>query len=410
MKPMRVLLLNQFFYPDLAASAQLMTDLAIVLAKTGAEVTALTSQSSYIGASRYPARGNVEGVRILRVPSTNYGRGSVVGRMTDYLSYYASCAAQMSLLQQPHVCISLSNPPLVSLLGAGAKLASLAKARFIYWVQDLYPDIAVQFGLLSKASPVTLGLEALSRTALRVADAVVVLEEAMAARVVSKGVRRDKVHIIPNWSDGDEIGQIDPRENWFLDRHALRGAFVVLYSGNMGRGHEFETLLGAAHQLTSRRDIVFLFIGEGAKLSEIEAFAKTHPNVRLLPYQRRDDLPYSLGSGGICAITLSDGLEGMIVPSKLYGGLAARKPVLFIGPAASEVARVLQRERCRWRLSARRCSRSGLLHRTIGWECFRGCWRWANGDEGAFDQNYSRKLLTARFVKLCESLCRERAS
>jgi glycosyltransferase involved in cell wall biosynthesis len=150
---------------------------------------------------------------------------------------------------------------------------------------------------------------------------------------------------VHNWSDA-AIGSVARADNWFLDRHGLRGKFVVLYSGNMGRGHEFDTLLGAAAKLGARDDVVFVFIGDGAKRPEIEAFSKTHSNVRLLPYQRREDLPYSLGAGDLLAITLSDGLEGLIVPSKLYGALAAKKAVLFIGPQASDVARIVASHAC----------------------------------------------------------------
>lgn len=402
---MRVLLVNQFFHPDLAATAQLVTDLAVDLAAAGAEVTAVTSRSAYLGSTaRYAPRDTYRGVKILRVPSTNLGRGSIARRLSDYASFFAACAAQIALLPAQDVCITLSTPPLVSLLGAGKKVASLARTRFVYWVQDLYPDVAVRFGVLSRRSPLTLGLEALSLASLTAADAVVALGDDMAARLVAKGARADKIAVIPNWSDGDEIGQVAPAQNWFLDRHALRGKFVVLYSGNMGRGHEFATLLGAADKLSAREDLLFLFIGEGAKRAEVEAFAKGRSNVRLLPYQRREDLPFSLGSAGVCAITLSDGLEGMILPSKLYGALAARKPVLFIGPAESDVARVVERESCGGAF------RHGDVPGVVAFlERLAADPAEASvmGERGrrAFDHSYARRLSTGRFVSLCAGLC-----
>lgn len=400
---MRILLINQYFYPDMAATAQLMTDLAVDLAARGAEVTVVTSRASYVGGPRYPSRGITSGVRILRVPSTSMGRSSIPRRMADYLSFYTMCTAQIAALPRQDVCITLSTPPLLSMLGGVAKLASLARTKFVYWVQDLYPDLAVSLGLLREGALVTRTLELISRASVRAADAVVVLENEMARRLIAKGARPNKLHVIPNWSDGAEIGQVTSQDNWFLDQHGLRGKFVVLYSGNMGKGHEFGTVLGAARELYSREDIVFLFVGDGAKRMEVADFAASHPNVRLLPYQRREDLPYSLAAGDACVITLSDGLEGMIVPSKLYGILAARRPVLYIGPPNGEVGRVVQRELCGGsfahgdvrgvvdfvlRLAAQPLESSAM------------------GERGryAFDRYYTRRSATDRFAKLCEEL------
>ena len=403
---MRVLLVNQYFHPDLAATAQIMTDLAVDLAARGAEVTAVTGRAPYVGNDRYGPREEFSGVHIRRPPTTSFGRGSIAGRMADYLSLYAGTLAELALLPHQDVVVTLSTPPLISLVGAAHRFAR--GSRFIYWVQDLYPDVAVQLGVLGKNSPMTWAMERLSRASLRSADAIVALGDAMADRLVAKGADRGRVHVVHNWSNG-EVGSVPREKNWFLDKHGLRGKFVVLYSGNMGRGHEFETLLGAARELSAREDILFLFIGDGAKRGEVEAASRTLPNVRLLPYQKREDLPYSLGAGDLFAITLSDGLDGLIVPSKLYGALAAGQPVLFIGPQNSETAQVVSEVRCGGTFAhgdaasvakyIERLAAQPVEVRLMGERARR-----------AFENQYDRRISTARFAGICRSVCGQPAA
>jgi glycosyltransferase involved in cell wall biosynthesis len=230
----------------------------------------------------------------------------------------------------------------------------------------------------------------------------------MAERLEGKGAARDRLHVIHNWSDGEALGSVDPKENWFLDQHGLRGKFVVLYSGNMGRGHDLATLLAAAEKLHAREEIVFLFIGEGARRAEVESAAGRLGNVRLLPYQRREDLPYSLGSANLSAITMVDGLAGLIVPSKLYGALASRTPVLFVGPGESETARIVAETGCgtvfaRGDVEGVSAFISDLARRPkLGAQM---------GERGraAFEQRFDRAIATRRFGDLLMSVCGEAA-
>lgn len=337
---MRILLVNQFFYPDLAATSQIMTDLAVDLAARGEEIDVVAGSGSYLGGTQLPLEENHRGVRIHRVRGTSLGKASIPRRLADYATFFAAAAAKVIRQRDPDLVITLSTPPLVALLGGLAR--TVKRTRFIYWVQDLYPDVAVAFGVLGPRSPATLAFEALSRVSLRRADAVVAIGEVMGERLRAKGVAGRKLRVIHNWSDA-AIGDVPETQNWFLDLHGLRGKFVVQYSGNMGRGHEFATLLNAAEKLRHRDDMAFVFIGDGAKRAEIERAVQTRhlTNVKLLPYQRREDLPYSLGAASCSVISLSDGLEGLIVPSKLYGVLAAGKPALHFGSDSSEIARTL---------------------------------------------------------------------
>jgi len=149
------------------------------------------------------------------------------------------------------------------------------------------------------------------------------------------------VRVIPNWADGDGIRPIPPETNAFRREHGLEGKRVVLYSGNMGRAHELDTVLAAARQLRDRSELVFLFIGDGARRAQVEAAARELPSIRLLPYQPRARLAESLSSGDVHLITQDAGTVGLIEPSKLYGVMAAGRPAVFIGPSATEAARTI---------------------------------------------------------------------
>jgi glycosyltransferase involved in cell wall biosynthesis len=180
---------------------------------------------------------------------------------------------------------------------------------------------------------------------LRRADAVITLGEAMAARLVRKGARPDRVHIVPNWADPDAIRPIPHEANPFRAAHGLDGKRVVLYSGNMGRGHDLETVLAAAESFRGRDDVVFLFIGDGAKKAMVSAAVRENPCIRLLPYQPRETLSQSLSAADLHLVTQDANTEGLIEPSKLYGVMATGRPVLYVGPAGTEVAQTIRRER-----------------------------------------------------------------
>ncbi|MBI3273462.1 MAG: glycosyltransferase family 4 protein [Planctomycetes bacterium] len=346
MRP-RVLVLNQFYWPDVAATAQILTDLAEDLAEAGWDVTAVAGRAPYEGAAPpLVAAEERRGVRIRRVWATAFGRGEPAGRLCDYATFFAGAAGACLTLPRPDVIVTLSTPPLLSLVGLATRL--FRGSRFVYWVQDLYPDTAVALGLLG-AGWKSGALEALSRASLRGADRVVALGEGMRARVLGKGVEAGRARVIPNWSDGAQVAPVAPERNAFRRAHGLGGRFVVLYSGNLGRAHEFDTLLGAAGRLGSAApDVCFLFVGGGParKGVEREAAARGLSNVGFLPYQPREALAESLGSGDVLVVSLRPELEGCMVPSKVYGAMAAGRPVLYVGDPRGEVARLVRDAGC----------------------------------------------------------------
>jgi glycosyltransferase involved in cell wall biosynthesis len=339
---MRVLLLNHFFHPDGDAVAQLATDLAEDLVAAGHQVTALAARGGYRGGQRLPPRETWRGVEIVRAGGTSFGKRSIVGRLADYATFFAAALFTALTLPRHDVVLATSAPPLVATIGA--LLRAVKGTRFVYWLQDVYPELAVEFSVLRARSPATWAFERLSRATLRRADGVVVLGEAMAERVRAKGVVAERIHTIPNWADGAGIHPVAHQDNPFRRDFGFSGKRVVLYSGNMGRGHDLTTLLEAARRLRDEPDLLFAFVGDGAKRPQVEAAARELPSVRLFPFQPRERLAESLSAGDLHVVTMDPCTLGLLEPSKLYGVLAAGRPVLFIGPAKSEVARTIVRE------------------------------------------------------------------
>ena len=346
---MRLVILNQFFYPDHSATSQLMTDLGESLVGRGFEVTALAGRGRYNGGGGLPAREEYAGVSIERAWSTGFGKGSVVGRLADYLTFYVGAALKLLTLRRHDVVLVLTTPPLISL--PALLVCRLRRMKLVALVQDVYPDVAVALGALKGGGLAARLLDALNRLVLRHADRIIVLGECMRERIAEKaGAGADgRIDVIHNWADGEKIAPLAPgEENSFRRAQDLGERLVVLFSGNFGRVNEFATVLDAAGRLRARADILFLFVGGGARASEIEDFVRRESlaNVRLLPYQPRAALRYSLAAGDAHLVTLAEGLAGLSVPSKAYGILAAGRPVLFVGDAGSAVARLVEEHGC----------------------------------------------------------------
>ena len=217
-------------------------------------------------------------------------------------------------------------------------------ARVVPWVQDLYPEIAVAFGMKAAGGPVGAVLRALRNWSFRRSEWVVAIGDLMAERIAAMGVRRDRIAIIPNWSNDVDITPAptrspELRRDWGIDRDA----FVLEYSGNLGRAHEYDTVLGAARLLSARADIVFLFIGGGHMSEQLagKVAAAGLSNFRFAPYQPRERLSESLGAGDAHWVSLRPEFEGLVVPSKVFGICAAARPVIAVCAAEGELPRLL---------------------------------------------------------------------
>jgi colanic acid biosynthesis glycosyl transferase WcaI len=345
----RLLILNQFFYPDHSAISQLMTDLAESLVERGLRVTALAGRGRYNGGDPLPPREVYRGVRVERAWATSFGKGSVAGRLADYFTFY--CGATWNLLTLPRhdVVMALTLPPLIGLVAL--VVCRLRGMKLVALVEDIYPDLGIALGTFREGGLLARLLNRLNRLVLSRADRVIVLGDCMRERVAAKigDGSEGRIDIIHNWADGKKIRPLAAGEpNPFVAEHDLRDRFVVQFSGNFGMVNDFDTPLEAARLMRARADIIFLFIGDGVKAGEIKDFVSRHDlsNVRVLPYEPRENLLYSLAAGHAHLVTLADGLAGLSVPSKTYGILAAGRPVIFVGDPRSDIARLVAEHDC----------------------------------------------------------------
>jgi colanic acid biosynthesis glycosyl transferase WcaI len=336
----RVIFVNRFYAPDESATSQMLTDLAEALVRSGIEVEVLCSRQLYgdPGAD-LPSTEVLRGVSVRRLATTRFGRDSLVGRAVDYATFYLCVGACMlGRLRRGDVLVVKTDPPLLSVVGWLA--ARCRGAKLINWLQDLYPEVASRLAL----SPLPRPVEALLRVArdrsLATARVNVVLGTRMREYLIGRGIAAARISICENWADEDRLRPLAAARSELRRRLGLGDCFVAAYSGNLGRAHDSATILEAACALQDDAGIVFLMVGGGAGMRslEMQVRARGLTNFRFTPYQSREALSDSLAAGDVHLVSLRPELEGLVVPSKLYGILAAGRPVVFVGDPAGELA------------------------------------------------------------------------
>lgn len=341
-----ILFINQHYWPDCAATAQMLTDLAEYLAGEGFDVHVLCSRGHYLaGSMDAPAEEMHNGVHIHRVRATAFGRETTLGRLADYASFYTSTLARVLVGRSYDLVVTLTTPPLLPLVGTLAR--RIRGQRYGIWSMDLHPDAEVAAGMLKEDGWLARGLHALNDAGYRNADLVVDLGTYMKRRLMERGLSEDVLHTIPVWSRRDEVYPVHHAENPLRRELGLGDKFVVMYSGNAGLAHRFDEVLDVMKRLDGHPEIRFLFVGEGPRKEEIQAFADAHAlsNFQYLPYFPREELKYSLSLADVHLLTLREDMAGIAVPVKLYGIMAAGRPVVMVGPEASEPAETIRATR-----------------------------------------------------------------
>jgi glycosyltransferase involved in cell wall biosynthesis len=339
--PPSVLFINRVYPPAGGATGAILSELAADLVADGWRVGVVTGPAP--GAPSFEV--TEAGVRVHRVWSVPFTRDSFVQRLGAYLSLYPMLLARALRLTGYDVVVTKTDPPMQLVLGPLIKGAT--GRPLIHWAQDLYPEIAEALNVIEADGWLAGLLRRLSTWALRRHDRVLAVGRCMKARLEARGLPAEKVVVSPNWPP-DVVAPVPHAENAFRAEHGLDGTFVVMYSGNMGLAHTFGPLLEAAEQLQNDPDVVFLFVGDGPRRGVVEASARTRglSNVRFLPFQPVERLAESLSAGDLHVVTMRAETEGLVVPSKLYGVLAAGRPAVFLGAETSEAARVLRAHDC----------------------------------------------------------------
>jgi len=336
----RVLFLNRSFWPDREATGQFLTELCDDLSRDH-EVTIVAGPSRDRGSAGFhlwshQQRGKVS---IVRTWGTGFSKSNLLGRLVNLGTYYLLAAVVALRLPRPDVIVAETDPPLLGALAAVLKRRW--GCRLIYNVRDLYPDIAEATG--GVRNPLLLGLlRHANDYAYKRSDLIVTLGHDMADRIVNKGVPADKVVVVPDWVD---CGRIRPLESNPFRRN-FGEKFVVMYSGNIGLSQQLEAVLEAADRLRDDERILFAMIGEGARKKWLEERARSMglPNVIFLPYQPLENLAESLTAADLHLIPLAPGAAGCLVPSKIYGILAAGRPFIAMMEASAEVAQIARED------------------------------------------------------------------
>ena len=341
---MKILLLNQCFYPDVMATAQQLTDLAVGLVEKGHDVTVVTSDRGYDNpAQRFPKRETWKGIKIIRIPSLALGKQSKWRRMVTFASFMANCSLRLLLMRKFDAVVALTSPPLISFLGS--VFTRVKGGKFYFWVMDLNPDEAVAAGWLREGSTSAKFLQRLLRSSLSHSEKVIALDQFMKDRIVAKGVPAENVVVLAPWSH-DENARFDEQgREEFRRRHQLDGNFVVMYAGNHSPCHPLTTLMEAAHRLSDHKEIVFAFVGGGSEQQRVRDFAKTNglSNVRCIPYQPFKDLAATLSAADLHTVVMGDPFVGIVHPSKIYNLVSVGSPFLYVGPAESHISRIASR-------------------------------------------------------------------
>lgn len=359
---MKLVFVNRYFHPDISATSQVLADLAADQARRGRDVHVVTSRQLYEDpAANLPAQGEVDSVHVHRVSTSTFGRHHLAGRALDYVTFYLAAARQLwALTRAGDVIVANTDPPLISVVAAW--VARLRGAVLVNWIHDVFPEIAQRLGVASLRGPPGTLACALRDYSLRVAAVNVVLGARMKGLISGHAGASSRVEVIENWADGAAIRPLAAADNPLRRQWGLEGRFVVGYSGNLGRVHEFETILGAAKLLRNDPDIAFLFIGGGRQKAWVESESAHNglTNVTFQPYQPRSLLAASLSAADAHLVTLQESLEGLIVPSKFYGIAAAGRPTLSVGDANGEIARHLTSHNCG--VAIRTGDAAGLAH------------------------------------------------
>lgn len=343
-----IVFVNRLFYPDESATSQLLTDLTVHLSESRQRVIVVASRSSGPNGNPLPKREHFRGVQIRRVWSARADGRSLSIRFLRYLSFYPGAFLELlRVLKRGDLVIAKTDPPLISFV---ALVAAKAKgARLINWIQDLYPEVAIELQTPLVSRPLGRVLGSFRNLALKLAKANVAIGSTMAERLTSLGVPSSRVTIIQNWADQAVVQPLDTKESSARREWGLAESDIVVgYSGNLGQAHEVETLVGAAKILRERRDVKFLFVGGGHQHPKLNRLIEEEGLKSFLfkPHQPREQLGDALAAADVHWVSLRPQLEGLVVPSKLFGILAAGRPVLSVCDEEGEVSRIVRHHKC----------------------------------------------------------------
>jgi colanic acid biosynthesis glycosyl transferase WcaI len=349
---MRITLVNQFYVPDLAPTAHLAASLAEHRAALGDDVRVITSLGGYVPNSEESRSKQVNGVRVHRVWTPQFGKKRNILRAIDYAMFYLSALVRIVTLPRQDVIITMTTPPYIGLIASMHKLLHW-RTKIILWNMDCYPDVLEPVGMVRRGGFVSRVLRWLARVQFRSVDYLVTLDDAMTDLLVSQYAPRGKrlpTKVIPNW----ERLELFPAETPAVPRWEAADSlgirddeFNILYLGNTGYGHEFDTVLDAAERLRDQ-PVRFVFVGGGRRWNDIAEAAKQRQldNLVMHTYVPKEQTPAVMALADSALITLADWSLAIMSPSKLHACLGMGLPVVYVGPEKSNVDMAIEAYDC----------------------------------------------------------------
>jgi glycosyltransferase involved in cell wall biosynthesis len=351
MKNKKVNILCQYFYPDVASTGQLMTELSVELAKLGMNVHAYTTKPAYYQKKDALEYEIYNGISIYRVFCFNANKNKGLFRVLNEISFSISIFIKLLFTERKAVNFIVSNPPILHFVGYFLKI--LRRQNFVLLVYDLYPDLPIALNYIKKNSMIANLWNRIYQKAFINSSKTIALSNGMKQKILDKfenpyTVINEKIEIIHNWANNEFFHFIPKEENIFIKKNNLSDKFILLYSGNIALFNEFESILKSSLKVVNDTQILYLFIGNGGKRKEIEQFVQEHPeaNIKIMNYQLYEDLPYSISSGDISFVTVKNGVNGINMPSKLYTIMACGKPIIALGDKNGDVHQMLELAKC----------------------------------------------------------------
>lgn len=348
-----LLVLCQLFYPELVSTGQTLTELCEELVQLGINVEVICGPQTILNRDKkIPKCMEHKGIHIRRVGGTRFPKLNLIGRVVNQITFAVSAFFYLLFHRPRKPILVLTNPPFLAVSCAILRALKIG-ASYIYLVFDVYPDTAVQLGVLKENGFLSCCWERFNAFVFRQASAIVVIGRCMQDVIKQKAKKfglklDDKLHHISVWSDDKLISSASEQENPLRKKWNLEGKFVVGYFGNMGRFHDVETIIEAAEIMKDEDNMCFLFVGEGHKKQATMEYATRHnlQNCQFHTYVAREDLGHLMHLADVGIVSLLEGQEGLSVPSKAFGLMAAGVPIVAVMSAKSEVARIVREESC----------------------------------------------------------------
>jgi len=352
----KLLIYAHYYTPDVASTGQILKELAEGML-SDFDITVICVVPSYTGkvAPEYKTRmfykEEINGVKIIRIRVPEFSKSNKTSRIKNILTYFLGAMIATFKVGKMDFVYSISQPPILGgLIGVWGKW--IKRAKYIYNIQDFNPEQTMAVGY-SKNKLILRAMMWFDKFSCKSADKVIVVGRDMVEtlKIRFKGGKVPNHAFINNWIDEKEIYPL-PSDNEkvlaFKKKYGLEDKFICMYSGNLGLYYDLENMMKVIKKFKERKDVAFAFVGEGSIRENLVFFKEKHSlnNVTFIPYQDKSDLVYSLNAGDVHWCINAQGIKGVSVPSKLYGIMAAGRPVLGVLESGAEARIIIEETGC----------------------------------------------------------------